>query len=175
MSDKIIETAEVDPGMSVVPEAGITDVPTIIPELDSVLAAVPSALPDYVTTAWKDKPSTATPVTAEIMTRVEQRLVDLTKAVNALRDSVSHMGYVRCGMVILEAGKDEAVSFEVPFPSGMSYGGVAMVAPMSSSHDNVINRSVQVMAASRTSIVLKALSSDQSTTQIQVRWLAVAY
>lgn len=90
MTDKTTgEMEQVDPGMSVVPEAGLEDVPTIIPELDSALAAVPSALPAYQTTAWKNKPSTATPVTAEVMTRVEQRLVDLTNAVNALRDSVS--------------------------------------------------------------------------------------
>ena len=90
MTDKTTgEMGQVDPGMSVVPEAGLEDVPTIIPELDSALAAVPSKLPAYVTTTWKNKPSTATPVTAEVMTRVEQRLVDLTNAVNALQDSVS--------------------------------------------------------------------------------------
>lgn len=81
---------EVDPGMSVMPEGpGLMDVPTVIPELDSVLAAMPTALPAYQTTAWKNKPSTETPVDAAVMTRVEQRLVDLTNAVNGLRDSVS--------------------------------------------------------------------------------------
>ena len=50
---------------------------------------MPTALPAYQTTAWKNKPSTETPVDAAVMTRVEQRLVDLTNAVNALRDSVS--------------------------------------------------------------------------------------
>ena len=87
---KATETVEIDPGMSVMPEGpGPMDVPTVIPELDSVLAAMPSALPAYQTTAWKNKPSTETPVDAAVMTRVEQRLVDLTNAVNALRDSVS--------------------------------------------------------------------------------------
>ena len=93
MSEKntnVTETVEVDPGMSVMPEGpGLMDVPTVIPELDSVLAAMPAALPAYQTTAWKNKPSTETPVDAAVMTRVEQRLVDLTNAVNGLRDSVS--------------------------------------------------------------------------------------
>ena len=93
MSEKntnVTETVEIDPGMSVMPEGpGLMDVPTVIPELDSVLAAMPAALPAYQTTAWKNKPSTETPVDAAVMTRVEQRLVDLTNAVNGLRDSVS--------------------------------------------------------------------------------------
>lgn len=95
MSEKntnVTETVEIDPGMSVMPEGpGLMDVPTVIPELDSVLAAMPTALPAYQTTAWKNKPSTETPVDAAVMTRVEQRLVDLTNAVNGLRDSVSHI------------------------------------------------------------------------------------
>ena len=83
---------EIDPGMSVMPEGpGPMDVPTIIPELDSMLAAMSSALPAYQTTAWKNKPSTETPIDAAAMTRIEQRLVDLTNAVNALRDSVSQL------------------------------------------------------------------------------------
>lgn len=94
MSEKntnVTETVEIDPGMSVMPEGpGLMDVPTVIPELDTTLAAMSSALPAYQTTAWKNKPSTETPVDAAVMTRVEQRLVDLTNAVNALRDSVSH-------------------------------------------------------------------------------------
>lgn len=87
---KATENVEIDPGMSVMPEEpGLMDVPTVIPELDSMLAAMPPALPAYQTTAWKNKPSTETPVDAAVMTRVEQRLVDLTNAVNGLRDSVS--------------------------------------------------------------------------------------
>ena len=87
---KATENVEIDPGMSVMPEGpGPMDVPTVIPELDSMLAAMPPALPAYQTTVWKNKPSTETPVDAAVMTRVEQRLVDLTTAVNALRDSVS--------------------------------------------------------------------------------------
>lgn len=93
MSEKntnVTETVEIDPGMSVMPEGpGPMDVPTVIPELDSMLAAMSSALPAYQTTAWKDKPSTETPIDAAAMTRIEQRLVDLTNAVNGLRDSVS--------------------------------------------------------------------------------------
>lgn len=95
MSEKntnVTETVEIDPGMSVMPEGpGLMGVPTVIPELDSVLAAMPTALPAYQTTAWKNKPSTETPVDAAVMTRVEQRLVDLTNAVNGLRDSVSQL------------------------------------------------------------------------------------
>lgn len=89
---KATENVEIDPGMSVMPEGpGLMDVPTVIPELDSMLAAMPHALPAYQTTVWKNKPSTETPVDAAVMTRVEQRLVDLTNAVNGLRDSVSHI------------------------------------------------------------------------------------
>ena len=81
---------EIDPGMSVMPEGpGLMDVPTVIPELDSVLAAMPAALPAYQTTDWKNKPSTETPIDAAAMTRIERRLVDLTNAANELRDSVS--------------------------------------------------------------------------------------
>lgn len=102
MSEKntnVTETVEIDPGMSVMPEGpGLMDVPTVIPELDSMLAAMPAALPAYQTTAWKNKPSTETPVDAAVMTRVEQRLVDLTNAVNGLRDSVSQI----CGNVEVE-------------------------------------------------------------------------
>lgn len=89
---------EVDPGMSVMPGPGVADTPTVIPELDSMLAVVLDQLPAYTTTDWKNKPSTATPVTAEIMKKIEQRLVDLTSAYNnqaaeikALRDSVSQL------------------------------------------------------------------------------------
>lgn len=91
---KATENVEIDPGMSVMPEEpGLMDVPTVIPELDSVLAAMPTALPAYQTTTWKNKPSTETPVDAAVMTRVEQRLVDLTTAVNGLRDSVSRVKF----------------------------------------------------------------------------------
>lgn len=85
------------------------------------------------------------------------------------------MGYVRGGMGTLEAGKDNSIAFDVPFPSGMSYEAVAIVAPMSSSHSNVTDRSVQVMSVSNTSIKLRALSSNPATAQIQVKWVAVAY
>ena len=87
---KATETVEIDPGMSVMPEGpGLMDVPTVIPELDSMLAEMYSALPAYQATAWKNKPSTETPIDADAMTRIEQRLVDLTNAVNGLQDSVS--------------------------------------------------------------------------------------
>lgn len=87
---------EVDPGMSVMPGPGVADTPTVIPELDPMFAVALDQLPAYTTTDWKNKPSTATPVTAEIMKKIEQRLVDLTNAYNnqeaeikTLRDSVS--------------------------------------------------------------------------------------
>ena len=99
---KATETVEIDPGMSVMPEApGLMDVPTVIPELDSVLAAMPTAMPAYQTTAWKNKPSTETPVDAAVMTRIEQRLVDLTNAVNALRDSVGQPVVVEIGDALI--------------------------------------------------------------------------
>ena len=105
MSEKntnVTETVEVDPGMSVMPEGpGPMDVPTVIPELGSMLAAMPSALPAYQTTAWKNKPSTETPIDAAAMTRIERRLVDLTAAVNALRDSVGQPVTVEVGDALI--------------------------------------------------------------------------
>lgn len=93
---KATETVEIDPGMSVMPEEpGLMDVPTVIPELDSMLAEMSFALPAYQATAWKNKPSTETPIDAAAMTRIEQRLVDLTNAVNGLRDSVSRTKYLK--------------------------------------------------------------------------------
>lgn len=94
--DMGIVSEEIDPGMSIMPGPGAADTPTVIPELDSMLAVVLDQLPAYTTTDWKNKPSTATPVTAEIMKKIEQRIVDLTSAYNncateikTLRDSVS--------------------------------------------------------------------------------------
>lgn len=99
---------EVDPGMSVMPGPVVADTPTVIPELDSMLAVVLDQLPAYTTTDWKNKPSTATPVTAEIMKKIEQRLVDLTSAYNnqaaeikALRDSVGRTVSVDVGDVLI--------------------------------------------------------------------------
>ena len=96
--DMGIVSEEIDPGMSIMPGPGAADTPTVIPELDSMLAVVLDQLPAYTTTDWKNKPSTATPVTAEIMKKIEQRIVDLTSAYNncateikTLRDSVSHI------------------------------------------------------------------------------------
>lgn len=126
MTDKTTgEMEQVDPGMSVVPEAGLEDVPTIIPELDSALAAVPSKLPAYVTTTWKNKPSTATPVTAEVMTRVEQRLVDLTNAVNALQDSVSHAPF-------FEPGNIQSIRFQIYKEGGTGYFQAGVTDPSGS-------------------------------------------
>lgn len=121
---KATETVEIDPGMSVMPEApGLMDVPTVIPELDSVLAAMPAALPAYQTTAWKNKPSTETPIDAAAMTRIERRLVDLTNAVNGLRDSVGQIITVDLGTVqIGEKGYYSLASNEayVAATSGMT-------------------------------------------------------
>ncbi|MFR4568869.1 MAG: hypothetical protein ACLT5H_01945 [Collinsella stercoris] len=118
---KATETVEIDPGMSVMPEGpGPMDVPTVIPELDSMLAAMPPALPAYQTTVWKNKPSTETPVDAAVMTRVEQRLVDLTNAVNALRDSVSRIGASKIQNILFRESMNnsEDVIFDVTMSDG---------------------------------------------------------
>ena len=98
---------EVDPGMSVMPGPGVADTPTVIPELDPMFAVALDQLPAYTTTDWKNKPSTATPVTAEIMKKIEQRLVDLTNAYNnqeaeikTLRDSVSQIALNNCTLAV---------------------------------------------------------------------------
>ena len=169
------QNPEIDPGMSVMPEGpGLMDVPTVIPELGLAAQALASQV-SFAKKTWKDGSGGGTPVTAAELNRLEQGVADLTAAVNALRDSVSRMGYVRGGMTILDAGEDKDIVFDVPFPSGMSYGGVAMIAPMTSNHNIMGERSVQVMAASSTSIRLRALSSNPSMTDMQVRWVAVAY
>ena len=137
---KSTKTVEVDPGMSVMPEGpGLMDVPTVIPELDSMLAAMPTALPAYQTTVWKNKPSTETPVDAAVMTRVEQRLVDLTNAVNGLRDSVSRsMKYTTDSA---EKDLDKLVSFgvysvksPVNAPSGVTDWANVIVVPTNGSN-----------------------------------------
>ena len=120
-STKQTETVEIDPGMSVMPEEpGLMDVPTVIPELDTTLAAMPTALPAYQTTAWKNKPSTETPVDAAVMTRVEQRLVDLTNAVNGLRDSVSRIGANKIQNILFRESMNnsEDVIFDVTMSDG---------------------------------------------------------
>lgn len=105
---------EVDPGISVMPGPGVADTPTVIPELDPMLAVVLDQLPAYTTTDWKNKPSTATPVTAEIMKKIEQRLVDLTSAYNnqaaeikTLRDSVSQSPLAGAKMLMMSTGKSK--------------------------------------------------------------------
>lgn len=124
MSEKITnvtETVEIDPGMSVMPEGpGPMDVPTVIPELDSMLAAMSSALPAYQTTVWKNKPSTETPVDAAAMTRIEQRLVDLTNAVNGLRDSVSRICASKIQNILFRESMNnsEDVIFDVTMSDG---------------------------------------------------------
>ncbi|MFQ6942786.1 MAG: hypothetical protein ACLROE_01670 [Collinsella intestinalis] len=118
---------EVDPGMSVMPGPGVADTPTVIPELDSMLAVVLDQLPAYTTTDWKNKPSTATPVTAEIMKKIEQRLVDLTSAYNnqaaeikALRDSVSRIGASKIQNILFRESMNnsEDVIFDVTMSDG---------------------------------------------------------
>lgn len=112
---------EIDPGMSVMPEGpGPMDVPTVIPELDSMLAAIPSALPAYQTTAWKNKPSTETPIDAAAMTRIERRLVDLTNSVNGLRDSVSRICTSKIQNILFRESMNnsEDVIFDVTMSDG---------------------------------------------------------
>jgi hypothetical protein len=83
------QTPEIDPGMSVMPEApGLMDVPTVIPELGLAAQALASQV-SFAKKTWKDGSGGGTPVTAAELNRLEQGVADLTAAVNALRDSVS--------------------------------------------------------------------------------------
>ena len=85
------QTPEIDPGMSVVPEApGLMDVPTVIPELELAAQALASQV-SFAKKTWKDGSGGGTPVTAAELNRLEQGVADLTAAVNALRDSVSQI------------------------------------------------------------------------------------
>lgn len=85
------QTPEIDPGMSVMPEGpGLMDVPTVIPELDSTASTLASAV-SFAKKTWKDGSGGGTPITAAELNRLEQGVADLTSAVNALRDSVSHI------------------------------------------------------------------------------------
>ena len=88
---KATETVEIDPGMSVMPEGpGLMDVPTVIPELGLAAQALASQV-SFAKKTWKDGSGGGTPVTAVELNRLEQGVADLTAAVNALRDSVSHI------------------------------------------------------------------------------------
>ena len=83
------QTPEIDPGMSVMPEGpGLMDVPTVIPELGLAAQALASQV-SFAKKTWKDGSGGGTPITAAELNRLEQGVVDLTTAVNALRDSVS--------------------------------------------------------------------------------------
>lgn len=85
------QTPEIDPGMSVMPEGpGLMDVPTVIPELGLAAQALASQV-SFAKKTWKDGSGGGTPVTAVELNRLEQGVADLTAAVNALRDSVSHV------------------------------------------------------------------------------------
>lgn len=85
------QTPEIDPGMSVMPEApGLMDVPTVIPELGLAAQALASQV-SFAKKTWKDGSGGGTPVTAAELNRLEQGVADLTAAVNALRDSVSQI------------------------------------------------------------------------------------
>ena len=85
------QTPEIDPGMSVVPEApGLMDVPTVIPELGLAAQALASQV-SFAKKTWKDGSGGGTPVTAAELNRLEQGVADLTAAVNGLRDSVSRV------------------------------------------------------------------------------------
>ena len=90
------QTPEIDPGMSVVPEGpGLMDVPTVIPELGLAAQALASQV-SFAKKTWKDGSGGGTPVTAAELNRLEQGVVDLTNAVNALRDSVGKVNLYGC-------------------------------------------------------------------------------
>lgn len=80
----------VDEGMAVVPDAPLADVPTIIPELEGTVSQLATDV-SFARKTWKDGPSGGTPITAAELNRLEKGVVDLTTAVNVLRDSVSRI------------------------------------------------------------------------------------
>ena len=80
----------VDEGMAVVPDAPLADVPTIIPELKGTVSQLATDV-SFARKTWKDGSSGGTPITAAELNRLEKGVGDLTNAVNALRDSVSHI------------------------------------------------------------------------------------
>ena len=86
--DKGMES--VDEGMAVVPDAPLADVPTIIPELEGTVSQLATDV-SFARKTWKDGSSGGTPITAAELNRLEKGVGDLTNAVNALRDSVSHI------------------------------------------------------------------------------------
>lgn len=100
------QTPEIDPGMSVMPEApGLMDVPTVIPELGLAAQALASQV-SFAKKTWKDGSGGGTPITAAELNRLEQGVADLTSAVNALRDSVSRaVAFNAKGFEIQEGGK----------------------------------------------------------------------
>lgn len=107
------QTPEIDPGMSVMPEApGLMDVPTVIPELGLAAQALASQV-SFAKKTWKDGSGGGTPVTAVELNRLEQGVADLTAAVNALRDSVSQLRisskfeYLRVDENVSQGGADE--------------------------------------------------------------------
>lgn len=94
------QTPEIDPGMSVVPEApGLMDVPTVIPELGLAAQALASQV-SFAKKTWKDGSGGGTPVTAAELNRLEQGVADLTNAVNGLRDSVSQIALNNCTLAV---------------------------------------------------------------------------
>lgn len=103
------QTPEIDPGMSVVPEApGLMDVPTVIPELGLAAQALASQV-SFAKKTWRDGSGGGTPVTAAELNRLEQGVADLTAAVNGLRDSVSHEWWGTSVTFRLETAKTFAV------------------------------------------------------------------
>lgn len=69
---------------------------------------------------------------------------------------------------------DNTITFNQPFPAGMYYNGVAVIAANASDHDSVQGRSVQVIEVTSDRIKLRFLSSFAAVSQGNVRWIAVA-
>lgn len=178
---------EVDPGMSVMPGPGVADTPTVIPELDSMFAVALDQLPAYTTTDWKNKPSTATPVTAEIMKKIEQRLVDLTNAYNnqeaeikTLRGSVSRTARrVHTGTKVIDSvgsGETDVTLFTNeqfssivgrPFDQASDF-----VMAMSGEKDSIDRFPISVSYLKRDKSLIARISSG-SANMIRVNYLIV--
>lgn len=114
------QTPEIDPGMSVVPEApGLMDVPTVIPELGYTAGTLASAV-SFAKKTWEDGSGGGTPVTAAELNRLEQGVADLTAAVNGLRDSVSRIGARKIQNILFRESMNNSddVIFDVTMSDG---------------------------------------------------------
>lgn len=97
-------------------------------------------------------------------------IVDRLVPESDFRDSMS---LIKTGEAVINKG-DNTIKFNQPFPAGMYYNGLAVIAANASDHASVNGRSVQVIEVTSDHIKLRFLSSFSSVSQGSVRWTAVA-